>query len=198
MLSFINNIDKIIDELFESDKIVIIFYNEYCVNSQSLLEIINNNDLELQTRIICINKSKYISMNSGKLNNTYFKSVITNAYLPVYQTQQISYNVLIDNNCKNLVAPHVYFFEKINHVPTLTHSIKYTNNKDVVDSFVEFINIFSKNENKIQMKPLNRQQIVEDLINYGAIKNYSKKNVYIDENDPIIIYGPVNNTLVVE
>ena len=66
MIKFINQIDNLLIEIINNDKLVLIFYEEHCHNSKKIVNIINNYDLDIETNIILINKNLFLQKNYNK------------------------------------------------------------------------------------------------------------------------------------
>ena len=96
MIKFINQIDNLLIEIINNDKLVLIFYEEHCHNSKKIVNIINNYDLDIETNIILINKNLFLQKNYNKLEKQYFKYFIQNNSMESY------YNLYFDKIIENM------------------------------------------------------------------------------------------------
>ena len=158
MIKFINQIDNLLIEIINNDKLVLIFYEEHCHNSKKIVNIINNNDLDIETNIILISKYLFLQKNYNKLEKQYFKYFIQNNSSELYYNSYFdkiidNLSFLFYNEITNIETPHLYFIKKVKNIfPKIVYHSVYYANLDYSNNFIKMIYNFNKEILKENMK----------------------------------------------
>lgn len=167
MIKFINQIDNLLIEIINNDKLVLIFYEEHCHNSKKIVNIINNYDLDIETNIILINKNLFLQKNYNKLEKQYFKYFIQNnsmeSYYNLYFDKIIeNMSFLFYNEIMDLETPHFYFIKKLkNKLPQVIYHSVYYANLDHSNNFIKMINNFN---NKKEIKDNLKEKFINNYV----------------------------------
>jgi hypothetical protein len=175
MIKFINNIDNLVSDIIDEEKILIIFFENNNTNSLQLLNKINMYDIDLIGKIILVDYNIFLKENYNKLNLNFIKNYIKYSFKNNLEDQVNNLSFLTFENIKNIKFPQLYFLKK-EKVMELKYNSQYLiNNTDnniinLITYFFGKIEIISNKKNNY-VKEYNKNGEVCIDLNEAEIKN---------------------------
>jgi hypothetical protein len=165
MIKFINNIDNLISDILDVEKVLVIFFENNNINSLQLIEKLNIYDMDLVGKIILVDYNIFLKENYNKLNVGFITNYIKYTYKNHLEDQVNNLSFLIFENIKNIKFPQLYFLKKKEKVMELKYNSQYlTNYTD--NNIINLITYFFKNSENNKQK---KNNYVKEFNNNGEV-----------------------------
>lgn len=179
MIKFINSMNNLIFNIFNVEKVIVIFFTNNDINSLQLVDKISVNDIDLVANIILVEYNSFLKENYNKLNKNFIKNQIKSFYKNNLENQIDNLFFLTFDNIIDIKLPQLYFLKKNKEVMELKYNSQYLTN--YVDNNIIYLitSFFEKSKSKMEKKNnyavefnvdgevcynLNETEIIENIV----------------------------------